>query len=144
MTSILPSPTDNRSISEIFETTVSTKLNLCTLPKYEEKFNKQHKETLIKNKPNKIQNNIQDVPYTSTSTKFSKRDQYSESSSDHQYIVKLVVTFHKINKKSTILQLQTINRSNIEIDATTVSNNITISNLLENTKVNHINSRKKI
>ena len=48
MKSILPSPTDNISISEIYEIEVSNKFNLRILPKYEEKINKQHNETSVK------------------------------------------------------------------------------------------------
>ena len=82
MNTILPSLTYNILISEMYEMDVLNNLNWRILPKYEEKFNKQHNDTLVKNKPNKS--------YNSTSTKCSKIYLYSEPSSDRQYIEKLV------------------------------------------------------
>ena len=43
LTSILPSSTDNRSITEIDVTKVSNNMTRRTLPEYKDKYNKQHK-----------------------------------------------------------------------------------------------------
>ena len=48
MNSILPSPTDSRSIRKIDETKVSNNMNMRTLLEYKDKSNKQHKEIFVK------------------------------------------------------------------------------------------------
>ena len=90
-TSILISPTDNKSIKEVDITNVSMYANILTLPEYKDTSYEKVKEILVKSISNKFHNNIQHIQsYTSTSTNRSiMRDQYSESSSDSESIENL-------------------------------------------------------